>query len=264
GKEKQNEELRKKVDSGLAKILNDEQKKTLQEMRERMGRGPGVVMVGPGGQMRFGMGSLFARGILQRANTKKDGKVTLEQLLTAADAVFKEADKNKDGNLDEAEVSAAIQSFMPMMGGPGFVGGGREPTKPGPRVTPAEVATYPNASLYDTSILRTLFLEFENKDWEEELADFHGTDVEVPCTVVVDGKKCTNVGVHFRGMSSYMGVGPGSRRSLNLSFDLVDTKQRLYGYKTMNLLNSHDDPSFMHTVLFSHIARQYIPAPQSN
>src|SRR5262249_5786094 len=41
GKEKQNEELRKKVDSGLAKILNDEQKKTLQEMRERMGRGPG-------------------------------------------------------------------------------------------------------------------------------------------------------------------------------------------------------------------------------
>src|SRR5262249_2271790 len=163
-----------------------------------------------------------ARGLLQRADTKKDGKVTLEQLLNAAEAAFKEADENKDAHLDEGEVSAAVQSFMPMMGGPGFGGGGREPTKPGPRVTPAEVATYPGASLYDTNILRTLFLEFENKDWEEELADFHGTDVEVPCTVVVDGKKYTNVGVHFRGMSSYMGVAPGSRRSLNLSFDLVD------------------------------------------
>ena len=65
-------------------------------------------------------------------------------------------------------------------------------------------------------------------------------------------------------MSSYMGVRPGRKRSLNLSLDFADTKQRLYGYKTLNLLNSHEDPSFLSTVLYSHIARQYIPAPKAN
>ena len=141
----------------------------------------------------------------------------------------------------------------------------REPAKPGPRVAPADVKSYPDAALYEPTVLRTLFLEFENKDWEAELADFHGTDVEVPATLTVDGKKYPNVGVHFRGMSSYMAwCRPGYKRSLNLSLDFVDPKQRLYGYKTLNLLNAHDDPSFLSTVLYSHIARQYIPAPKAN
>ena len=78
-----------------------------------------------------------------------------------------------------------------------------------PKVSPADVKTYPDAPLYEPTVLRTLFLEFEDKDWEAELADFHGTDVEVPATLTVDGKKYPNVGVHFRGMSSYMGVPAG-------------------------------------------------------
>ncbi|MFM8272891.1 MAG: CotH kinase family protein, partial [Gemmata sp.] len=97
-----------------------------------------------------------------------------------------------------------------------------------------------------------------------EVQDFHGTDVDVPATVTVDGKRYANVGVHFRGMSSYMGVGAGSKRSLNLSFDMADDKQRLYGAKTLNLLNSHEDPSMMSTVLYSHIANQYVPTPKAN
>jgi len=86
----------------------------------------------------------------------------------------------------------------------------------------------------------------------------------VPATLTVDGKKYPNVGVHFRGMSSYFMVPAGHKRSLNLSLDFANKKQRLYGYKTLNLLNGADDPSFLHTVLFAHIARQYIPAPKAN
>ncbi len=96
------------------------------------------------------------------------------------------------------------------------------------------------------------------------MQDFHGTDVEVPATLTVDGKKYPNVGVRFRGMSSYGGVPAGSKRSMNLSVDFADKKQRLAGAKTLNLLNAHEDPSFMSTVLYSHIARQYIPAPRAN
>jgi spore coat protein CotH len=126
------------------------------------------------------------------------------------------------------------------------------------------VKSYPKASLYEPTVLRTLFLEFENSDWEAELADFKGTDVEVPATLTVDGKKYPTVGVHFRGMSSYMMVGPGYKRSLNLSLDTADKKQQLYGYKTLNLLNSAGDPSFLSTILYSHIARNSIPAPRAN
>ena len=37
----------------------------------------------------------------------------------------------------------------------------------------------------------------------KKLEDFHGTDVDVPAKLTVDGKTYPDVGVHFRGMSSY-------------------------------------------------------------
>ena len=57
--------------------------------------------------------------------------------------------------------------------------------------------------MYDTGTLRTLFLEFESADWEKELEAFYSTDVEVPATVTVDGNVYRDVGVHFRGASSF-------------------------------------------------------------
>ena len=109
-----------------------------------------------------------------------------------------------------------------------------------------------------------MFLDFENEDWEEELAAFKGSDVEVPAALTVDGKAYPNVGVHFRGMSSYIMVPAGYKRFLNLSLDYADSEQRLYGYKTLNLLNCSGDPFLLSTVLYSHIARQYLPAPKAN
>jgi hypothetical protein len=190
--------------------------------------------------------------------------------------LVKEFDKNNDGWLNaeerkEARVSAKAGARGPGGRGPGpggpggFGPGGRdEEGKPGPKVAPDDVQPVASADLYDPSVLRTLFLDFENADWEAEMADFHNTDVEMPATLTVDGKQYPHVGVHFRGMSSYGMVRAGSKRSLNVSLDLVDPQQRLYGYKTLNLLNSHEDPSFLHTVLYSHVAREHIAAPKAN
>ncbi len=183
-------------------------------------------------------------------------------------------DKNGDGWLNAVERQAARDSLKKDAGqrgpggfGPGGFGpGGRvkEAPRPGPKVSPVDVQTYPGAGLYDPAVLRTLFLDFEGKDWEAEVQDFHGTDVEVPATLTVDGKVYPNVGVHFRGMSSYGMVPAGSKRSFNLSMDFADPKQRLGGYKTLNLLNSHDDPSFLSTVLYSELARRHTPTPKAN
>jgi len=195
-------------------------------------------------------------------------------------------DKNGDKRLDNAERKAARDSLKtnpansgfgppPGMfgpGGPGLppgglggFGGGREPAKPGPKLTPADVTPVAESvSLYDAGTLRTLFLNFEQPDWEAELAEFKNTDVEVPATLIVDGKTYPNVGVQFRGASSFGMVPAGSKRSLNLSLDYADSKQRLLGYKTLNLLNSNGDPTFLSSVLYSQIARKHLPAPKAN
>ena len=239
--------------------------------------GPGKKEGGPPKKGGFGggfnPGGMIAPAIIKTADTNKDGKVTLKELQDAAAVQFKASDKNKDGSLDEAELADAVSKVISVGGpirlpfGPGGGFGGKEknePGKPGPRVSPSEVKSYPDAGFYEPGVLRTIFIEFENKDWEPELAAFYKTDVEVPATITVDGKKYENVGVHFRGMSSFFAVPAGSKRSMNLSMDFVDDKQRLYGYKTINLLNSHDDPTYLHTVLYSHIARQHLPTPKAN
>jgi hypothetical protein len=149
-------------------------------------------------------------------------------------------------------------------GGPGGPMGSRVPGKPGVAVDPKEVQVYGDESLYDPSVVRTIFLQFDADDWETELATFKPTDVEVDAVMTVDNHTFERVGVSFRGMSSFGMVPEGSKRSLNISMDLVDRDQRLHGYKTLNLLNSNGDGSMMRSVLYSSIANHYLPAPKVN
>lgn len=188
--------------------------------------------------------------------------------------IVKQFDKDGDKRLNKderAEAREFLKKDAAAGGGRrgGFPGGrggeeNNEPPKPGERISPADVMTPEITALFAPNVLRTLFLDFEGDDWEAEMTDFHGTDVEMPATLTVDGVKHPGVGVHFRGASSYFMVKAGRKRSLNVSLDFTDKKQRLDGYKTLNLLNAHDDAAFLGPVLYSHIARQYLPAPKAN
>jgi hypothetical protein len=209
------------------------------------------------------------------------------------DAMFRERqilaqfDASKNGRLERAERQAAREwlAKQPPTGlaavigriGPGGPGGpgappglpplggrGMAPSSTGQRLSPDAVRTYRDEPFYDTNVLRTLFLQFENADWEKELADFYNTDVDVPTTLTVDGRTYRDVGVRFRGMSSFAFVPEGSKRSLNVSIDFADNDQRVQGYRTLNLLNANSDPTFVRALLYSHIARQYVPAAQVN
>ncbi|MCW1886975.1 CotH kinase family protein [Luteolibacter flavescens] len=197
--------------------------------------------------------------------------------------ILAQFDKDSNKLLDKEERAAAREFLKAnpgqQRGGPGGPGGSRRgpggpggfgpreedstPATPGARISPADVKPE-SGDLYAANTLRTFFLDFENADWEAELEAFHGTDVDVPATMTVDGKTYPGVGIHFRGMSSYMMVPAGKKRSFNVSIDHTESKQRLAGYKTLNLLNSNGDGSFLSAVLFSHIARQYIAAPKAN
>ena len=190
--------------------------------------------------------------------------------------LVKDHDADGNGWLNAAERAAAREALevlqaeapaRPRRRGPGRRGGpgGEEtPAAEGPKVAVKDAPIHSGADLYDAATLRTYFLDFEGEDWEAELAAFKSTDVEVPATLTVDGETYEGVGVSFRGASSYFMVPAGYKRSFNLSMDLVDGKQRLQGRKTLNLLNGNGDSSLMSSVLYSKIARQYLPAPKAN
>jgi hypothetical protein len=174
-------------------------------------------------------------------------------------------DRDGDGRLDTPE-RAAARAWLATYRPGGSVGGSGSPnlapTSRGPRTSPAGVQSFPGRPLYDPNVLRTVFLELEASDWEQELAAFYDTDVDVPATVTIDGRRYPGVGVRFRGSTSFLGVPEGWKRSLNLSFDFVDEDQRVDGYRTLNLLNGHNDPTFVRVALYSEIAAEYIAAPK--
>lgn len=194
--------------------------------------------------------------------------------------LVKEFDANEDGWLNAEERSAAKEKLSQQggrrgMGGPGggrggrggrgFPGGAAAEATAGKKLSPKDVASYPDQDLYDDAILRTIFIQFEDvEDWNEELATFKSSDVEVPATITVDQKVYPLVGVKHRGNSSYGMVPTGFKKSLNLSFDMADKDQDLYGFRTLNLLNCNGDPSLLSSALYSHVAGPYMAVPKSN
>src|SRR4051812_36269138 len=143
----------------------------------------------------------FAKVVSMRRSTSlAGGSVLLLLVMTAAaqppgfpgppggfmgqkQKLLKQFDRDGDGLLNREERQAA-RAFLtreranrgPGGFGPGRAGygppggrggrGDREQPRAGPRITPAEVKASSEGSLYEPTILRTLFLDFEEQDWE--------------------------------------------------------------------------------------------------
>ena len=129
------------------------------------------------------------------------------------------------------------------------------------RLSPKDVKSYGELSLYDPNALRTLFFTIDGNDWHDELVAFHGTDVEVPATLTVDGQQIGRVGLSYRGNTSF---DHPAKKSFGVSINAIDDDLRLDGYRTLNLLNANSDDSMMREVLFSNIAGDFMPAPKAN
>lgn len=188
---------------------------------------------------------------------------------TAKRKVLAQYDKDKNGYLDSAERKEALAA----LGGANspnrmFMGRGRgnaATITPGPKVSPADIKPAANnVSIYDIATLRTFFLTFEDAEWEKMLMAFHHTDIQVPATLMVDGKSYRDVGVRTRGASSFMMVPEGQKHSLKLTLDFLVKDQNIQGFEKFNLLNGHEDPTLMRAALYYEIARQYLPAYKAN
>ena len=204
---------------------------------------------GPGGMSPFGGMPPFGGG------RGRGGPRPPEKLV-------KQFDTDKDGKLTGAERQAALDA----RGGGSLSLMSQESLQEGVQndaQTSLDMAPEGSPPLYNPQTLRTLYLRFHHEDWYEQMSSFYRTDIEVPAELIVDGKVYPEVGVHFRGTSSYFTVG-SEKKSFNIAVDYAEDGQRLYGYKTLNLLNGHVDASFLREVLYNQISRDYIPAMKTN
>ena len=185
--------------------------------------------------------------------------------------LVKQFDTDGDKRLNTAERKLAREFAQAQAAGRGRGFGGRgfgrnaATGQPGIRVEPASVPAVATAvPFYDPATVRTLFFTFEAADWEKELMAFKNTDVEVPATLMVDGREYKDVGMSFRGNSSFMMVPEGLKHSFNVTVDFAHSNQNVLGYRTLNLLNGNGDPSMLRGVVFQHIASDFIPAASAN
>ena len=201
------------------------------------------------------VGNRDVRGDPPGAGRRRGGPRPPEKLVA-------QFDTNKDGKLTGDERKAVIEArgdaYSPDLRAGTPTGDIQDDVKLSLAAAPAD-----SPNLYDAGTLRTLYLRFHDEDWYAQLNAFYRTDVEVPAELVVDGKVYSDIGVRFRGTSSYFTV-QSEKKSFNIAIDYGDDSQRLYGYKTLNLLNGHVDASFLREVLYNQIARSYIPAMKTN
>ena len=217
------------------KLSSEEIEKMQQSAGPDRGFGPPGGMPGFGGGRR---GPQPPEKLVDQFDQDKDGKLTGAERQAALEA-------RGGGNitlLNEENLRDSVQSDM------------RTSLASTPEDSP---------SLYEAQTLRTLYLRFHHEDWYDQMSAFYRTDIEVPADLIVDGKVYPEVGVHFRGTSSYFTVG-SEKKSFNIAVDYGEDGQRLYGYKTLNLLNGHVDASFLREVLYNRISRDYMPAMKTN
>jgi len=137
------------------------------------------------------------------------------------------------------------------------------------------------SGFYDDSEIKTIYLYFDQEDYWEQMHDNYCDKINIPATLIYEGETFNEVGVRFKGQTSYAntngggngggpgGGGPGGgnvdtdKKSFNIELDWVND-QDIDGYETLNLNNCYQDPSFLREFIFEKLSRKYIPAVQVN
>lgn len=118
--------------------------------------------------------------------------------------------------------------------------------------------------LYDESTLRIFELWFDQTNYWQQLTTNYSTKTDLPATLIVEGDTFPNVGVRFKGQTSYSMAQNSQKKSFNITLDYADPEQNLMGYETINLNNAFEDASFMREVSYLHQIRKHVPAAKAN
>lgn len=117
---------------------------------------------------------------------------------------------------------------------------------------------------YDEDTVKAIYLTFQQPNYWTLLQNNYSSQTPIPALLSYDGTTYTDVGVRFKGETSYFMLPPGSEK---MSFDIdmnTYSAQDIDGYESLNLNNGFQDNSMMREVMFSHLIRRHVPAAKAN
>ncbi|NUY81830.1 CotH kinase family protein [Flavobacterium sp. MAH-1] len=118
--------------------------------------------------------------------------------------------------------------------------------------------------LYDRTVIRNVYLNFAQTNYWTLLTNNYASETEIPASMTIDGTTYADVGVRFRGNTSYTTIGTSQKKSFAISSDFVNADQTIMGYKNLKFNNAHQDATFMREVLYNRMARRHTPIAKGN
>ena len=115
---------------------------------------------------------------------------------------------------------------------------------------------------YDESVMETVYLDFDQADFTTQLAQNYTSKVEIPATLRYQDKTLEQVGVRYRGNTSY--TRAGDKKSFSIDLEWAIDGQDINGYNELKLNNGFEDASAMREVLYANLARKNIPSARGN
>ena len=112
--------------------------------------------------------------------------------------------------------------------------------------------------------VRQIEIFFNEPNWDDSLDIFYANNNGqrlIADSILIDGLKDENVGVKYKGNSSY-NIN-NSKNPMNIKLDYINNGQSIDGYNVIKLSNGFRDPSFIREVLTYEMARNYMPSPKA-
>ena len=117
--------------------------------------------------------------------------------------------------------------------------------------------------VFDVGI-RKIEIFFSEPNWDDTLDVYYSNDIGerlVADSILIDGIADQNVGIKYKGNSSYN--VSNIKNPMNIKLDYINNGQSIDGYNVLKLSNGFRDPSFVREVLSYEMAREYMPSPKA-
>ncbi len=128
----------------------------------------------------------------------------------------------------------------------------------GAQTVPATPAAQPDDAFFDDTLLHTIFVSMNTKDWQA-LQEHALDNTYYPADLRWNSQVVRNIGIRSRGTGSRSGIKPG----LRVDFDRYSTDQKFLGLKSVVLRNNTQDASGLHERISMALFRRLgLPAPR--
>ncbi|MFZ1706139.1 MAG: CotH kinase family protein [Saprospiraceae bacterium] len=117
--------------------------------------------------------------------------------------------------------------------------------------------------LYDEASLEEIRLTFPQSNYWTLLTQNYASKTDISATLKYKDQTLDSVGIRFKGQTSYF-ANNSQKKSFNISINGFIANQTMGEYKTLNLNNAFQDPSFMREILYYHLIRPHTPAAKAN